>query len=346
MKEIKKSSIILIFGFLLIFVIGTIAAGPGRRSSRKGYLGVSIERLTRDEREDLGVTHGVVVTRVTEKSPAAKSGIVEDDVILYFNGKKIRRPDHLVEAVREVKPKSTVMVTLMREKKRMDLDVVVGRYRSSAVYSWGGDGEHFSVLAGGGAYLGVELHSLNQNLAGYFGVDEDDGALILDVEEESPAAEAGMRAGDVIVSVDGDDVMDPYDVRDILYDFEEGDQIEIEVMRQKHQQTFTVELEEHANHSSIHILRGLRDEDRDHRRRMRMVVPHHFDIDVPEIDFDLDHDFDIEDEYEFDDHTQININGRRRGEIRKKLDVIEEKIREKAKNLEEKLHQMKEIYTI
>ena len=350
MKQILEKKTTLIFSVLLVFLVVATASSLGGRSIRKGYLGVSVERLSREERQEMNLSHGVQVTHVTEKSPADKAGLLEDDVILYFNGKKIRRPEHLVDAVREVKPKTAVKVTLMRDSRRMDLDVTVGKYRSRYISSWGDDADHVTILAGGGAYLGVELHTLNQDLASYFGVQEDGGALILEVEEDSPAADAGMKGGDIIVSIDGDEVMDPYDVRDILSDFEEGDEVEIGIMRQKQKQNLTVELEQHPRHSSVRILKGLRDRDYDRLRRLHIEGLHDLDISIPEFDFDFDHDFEFDCEhdhdFEFDNEHDIHIDGLIKSRVREKLERIEENMRDKARQVESRLHRIKVTYSI
>jgi len=220
-KSLKTKTIT--YGLLIVCLISASALFAAAMGRRQGYLGVSVERLSRDEREELKVTHGVIVADVVAKSPAEMAGIREDDVIQYFNGEKIRTPDDLVEAVRDTEPKKTVKVTLHREGKRMDIDVAVGRLRSSYTLSYGGNGNVITVMGGGGGYLGVQLQELNRDLAPYFGVEEDGGALVLRVESESPAAEAGMKGGDVIVEIDEEEIWDPQDVRDILSDFEVGD---------------------------------------------------------------------------------------------------------------------------
>ena len=323
---------ILTLGFVILLILTASTVSLAGNSSRKGYLGVSIERLSKEDRDDLGVSHGVLVTRVVAMSPADKAGILEDDVIQYFAGNKIRRPDNLVDAVRQTKPKSTVKVTCMRDGKRMDLDVTVGKLRTPPFFSWG-DGDHF-IMRGRGAYLGVQLHGMNEDLAGYFNVQEDGGALVLDVEEDSPASEAGIKAGDVIVAIDGDEVMDPQDAHDILSDFEEGDEVEITIIRKKQKQSINVKLDERPRQHSMKILRGFRG-DGDRHYDVHVPDPRHFDIDIPDCDceFDLEHDVDI--------HIQ---KGMRR--LREKLDGIQDKIEDRARDIESALERLEKIYWI
>ena len=322
---------------LLVFLAGTSALVMAEKSSRKGYLGVSIERVSREEREDLGVSHGVIVTYVKSKSPADEAGILEDDVIQYFDGKKIRRPDDLVEAVRNTKPKTDVKVTLVRDGKRLDIDVNVGKLSSPLIYSWRGDDDVITIVRGGGGYLGVQLHELNANLAGYFGVQEDGGALILEVEEDSPAADAGIEGGDVIVSMDGEDVIDPQDVHEILSDFEEGDEIEIEIIRHKKKQTVEVELDEHPHYSSVKVLKGLREFDGIKRMNMHIDIPRDLHIEIPDIIFenDFDCDFEMDIDEDIKDRLQEKLDGIRY--------EIKGNLKDKLKDMKRRLKRIKEI---
>jgi hypothetical protein len=80
-------------------------------------------------------------------------------------------------------------------------------------------------------YLGVSLSDLTAELREYFGVDADHGVLVSRVEEDSPADNAGVRVGDVITLVDGDDVSSSGDVARAVREKEEGDPIDIEVWR-------------------------------------------------------------------------------------------------------------------
>jgi hypothetical protein len=82
-----------------------------------------------------------------------------------------------------------------------------------------------------GAYLGVQPQDLNPQLAEYFGVTEEQGVLIAEVIEESPAASAGLKAGDVILSVDDRSVAESDDLVRIMRDHEEGDQVKLQLIR-------------------------------------------------------------------------------------------------------------------
>jgi len=234
---------------LAVLAVGLSASAAGtQKKVRKGYLGVSVERLSILEKKELGLSHGILVSDVVKGSPAEKAGILEDDILLYFAGKKIRKPGDLTEKVRETVPKTEVKVTLFRNGKRMDLKATVGRLRNR--YGFGGNTLIWSM---GSGYLGVRMHEMNGDLAGYFGVKEDEGVLVLSVVEESPAEKAGLKSGDVIVAIEGEEVGDAGDVTEVLGDFEEGEEVSIEILRNKRKMTVKATLAERDGHRNIRV---------------------------------------------------------------------------------------------
>lgn len=95
------------------------------------------------------------------------------------------------------------------------------------------DGELF----GKRAYLGVSLVDLTDELRDHFGAPKDAGLLVSSVEDDSPAAKAGIRVGDIIVSIDGKDVESSGDLRRGLREKKEGDTVRVEVLRGRARQT-------------------------------------------------------------------------------------------------------------
>jgi membrane-associated protease RseP (regulator of RpoE activity) len=96
------------------------------------------------------------------------------------------------------------------------------------------DGELFG---GKRAYLGVRLLDLSDELREYYGAPKDSGLLVASVEDDSPAVKAGIRVGDIIVSVDGKDVESSSDLRRGLRDKKDGDSARIEILRGRARQT-------------------------------------------------------------------------------------------------------------
>lgn len=106
----------------------------------------------------------------------------------------------------------------------------------------GGGGHMYFFDSRRPARLGVRLQELTPQLADYFGLEDGKGALVASVREDSPARDAGLRAGDVIVSVDGEPVEDPGDVARAVRRREAGP-VEIRIVRDGRERALTVELE-------------------------------------------------------------------------------------------------------
>ena len=103
------------------------------------------------------------------------------------------------------------------------------------------EGMSRAFYLGGRPRLGANTQSLGDQLAEYFGVD--DGVLVTSVHEDTPAAEGGLRAGDVIVGLGDEDIDDPGDLREALAEVEPGE-VSVRIVRDGAEQTLTVELEE------------------------------------------------------------------------------------------------------
>lgn len=101
------------------------------------------------------------------------------------------------------------------------------------------DGE---LLGGKRAYLGVSLTDLSPELREHFGATKESGVLVESVAAGSPAEKAGLRVGDVIVSVDGKDVAWSGNIRRALRDRKEGDSVRIEIVRGRARQTLMATL--------------------------------------------------------------------------------------------------------
>jgi S1-C subfamily serine protease len=298
---------------LLVPFFASFASDAAAASRRPGYLGVSIEKMSMDDRKELKADFGVLVGDVSEGSPAEKAGIREDDVIQYFNSDKIRRTQDLTRRVRETRPGTKVKIGLVRESKTMEVEAEIGRLHRSDIIAGGRDAGR-SRHSGRGI-LGVRLHEINPDLSGYFKVKENEGALVMEVEEDGPAEKAGIKAGDVIVEIEGDAVAGPEDVAEILSGRDEGDEVEITLIRRGIRQTVKAEVEERNFQFQFNM------------PEMNIRVP---DIDievpdvpeVPQLDIQVDLDGDFMDGLKHDmDDLKIELNRELKGlEELKELD--------------------------
>lgn len=251
------------------------------KSKYYGYLGVGIDELIETDKEDLDVEFGVLVTDVKANSPAEKAGIVEDDVIQYFKGEKITSTKKLVEAVRECEPNSKAQITLVRDGAKKDVYAMLGKKRQRITQKmyWHDNEDHDFVFHTGSSrgFLGVQLQNLNEDLAPYFKVKADEGALIMSVVEDSPAEEAKLKSGDVIVKLDNNKVSKSSDVSEYISDREEGDEVNVTVIRKGKKVTLKATLDAHKGPKKMMIFKSPHGEE---------VID--IDIDIPHIEIHKD----------------------------------------------------------
>jgi Do/DeqQ family serine protease len=172
---------------------------------RRAMLGVTVQPVTADIARALGIeAHGALVNAVTPDSAAAKAGIQRGDVITAIDGEAVRDSNGLRNNVSERMPGSSANVTLLRDGSSRDLTLTLGELEATA------EGEPPSSRGGestGG--FGLSVEPLTPAIARELGVQVTAGVVIRDVRAGSPAADAGLRSGDVIEQVNGAKVSTP-----------------------------------------------------------------------------------------------------------------------------------------
>jgi serine protease Do len=158
----------------------------------RGWLGVSIQKLTPELAESLAVseTQGALVAGVTPGSPAAKAGIKTGDVITTYNGKKVEEHAGLPSLVAATPVGATVPVEVLRDREVKTLSVTVAKLA---------DEEVREAAAPAKGKWGLALRELMPEERAERGVEEGQGVLVAGVEPGSPAEEAGLHAGDVVL---------------------------------------------------------------------------------------------------------------------------------------------------
>jgi serine protease Do len=161
----------------------------------RGWLGVSIQPLTKDlaanfKRSD---TTGALVSTVVEGSPAEKAGLKPGDVIVEFDGKKVAKSTDLPGLVAEVPVGRDVPMTVMRDGREVKLNAHIARLEDESPTK--------ASESDGKGQLGLSVQPLTPPMARELGLKAQEGVLVRDVVEGGRAAEAGIRAGDVIVEV-------------------------------------------------------------------------------------------------------------------------------------------------
>jgi serine protease Do len=161
----------------------------------RGWLGVVIQKITPELREKLKLKdeRGALVADVTSGSPADKGGIKRGDVIVSFDGKEIKDTSDLPYAVASTAVGKTVNVEVFRKGQRKSVHVKVGEMKDQK------EGQEPHDVR---PSLGMTLEEITPELAKNLGLSETSGLVVVQVEEGSAAAEAGIRQGDVILEID------------------------------------------------------------------------------------------------------------------------------------------------
>jgi serine protease Do len=219
-----------------------------------GSIGVTIRDVTGDDasKAKMSSPAGVYVDSVREGSPAAKAGFQAGDIVVDFDGERVRSASHFTRLVQESVPNRQVTAVVVRGTSKQTLNVapeasntgsfILGDAKRQLELRQAPGNFNFSLdpdrlrraLPATGATLGVAVTPLSEQLASYFGVKQ--GVLVSDVTAGSPAAAAGVRAGDVVTAINGQAVTSPAEITRALRD-SRSDTVEIAITRDKKSQT-------------------------------------------------------------------------------------------------------------
>ena len=213
-----------------------------------------------------GTASGVVIEEIQPDSPAEKAGLRQKDVMVEFDGERVRSARQFSRLVEETPPGRTVKATIMRDGQRRDVEITPAEGRRSGGFRDGdgirafGDLEQLRELGRfgdrlgpfnfnfdfdfpgvlSGRRLGVGVSELTDQLAQYFGAT--DGLLVTSVTDGSAASRAGLKAGDVITAINGRAVRSRDDLVRELRDAT-GEEITIAIVRDRKESTVTAKIE-------------------------------------------------------------------------------------------------------
>ena len=238
-------------------VIPCASAAAVKPAAGKAWLGVAVQELNDELREVLDIEDeftGVLVASVTEGSPAEKAGIRQGDLIVSVNGEGMETPDDLVKLIQSKKPGGEVVVSLVRDGKKLRKTAVLAKAparKSEDLMLEVPESKSLEKeimpplqqlrLEVDRGFLGVNVLDLDGDLGGYFGVKQ--GVLVTEVLDGSAGEKAGMKAGDVITAVDGKKVTDRKELTAALQKREEGEEVELSLIRKGKPLDLTVTLE-------------------------------------------------------------------------------------------------------
>lgn len=252
-------------------VAATMLSAPmahsGTRQQGQGYLGIDIRDVSESEVTVLHLksTRGAEITMMDHDGPAGKAGLREHDVILSVNGTQVDGEDQLRRLLRELQPGRSVAMLVCRNGSEQTVTATMANRAELERRAWEnhwtvpeptyedsfpatsaatrpGVGHGFMsghLLPLTAAYTGATVDTLGAQLADYFGVKDGRGLLVHEVEGNSPAAAAGLHAGDVVTRINGDRVATKSDWSRALHD-SKGHPVSLTVVRDRHEQTLTM----------------------------------------------------------------------------------------------------------
>lgn len=243
-------NVLAILGVLVAMATVGVASAA-ERGATVGYVGLGLSDVSRADKDENG---GAKVEHVDSQSPAAKAGIKEGDVLVRFDGERVRSVSQLARLVRETPPGRPASVEFLRGDVRQSVVLTVGERREDwrdwgrelrdrleaplpNLRQWGREmAEDWPFGAEAErrrpSRLGITYEEISGQLARFFRVEQGRGILVTEVAADSAADRAGLRAGDVLVAMDGHSIEDGHDLRRTMASIEEGRTVAVKVLRE------------------------------------------------------------------------------------------------------------------
>lgn len=239
------------------------------------YLGVQTKDISKENMAQFGLreVRGVAIEKVLENSPAANAGLMNNDVIVRFNGEEVTSVRKLTRLISEVAPDHKAKVIVLRNGAEMNFDIALGKREMPQMLNGNfkfeglaplptipemprfpkgelpllkeyppnveGSPRGFVFTTGSSRQIGISVTDVTEQLGEYFGVADGKGLLIKSVRENSPAAKAGLRAGDIIVEAEGKDIKGNSDLIRAINEKKEGN-VTLTVIRDRNRLTISV----------------------------------------------------------------------------------------------------------
>jgi len=191
----------------------------------RGWLGVMIQDITPELGKSFGLQgdKGVLVSDVVKGGPAEKAGIVRGDVILRFDEKEVENAHKLSQLVAVTAPNTRIKMDLLRNGKEETISVMIGTMPEE---------EQKSIAPQKESDWGMMVQELTPQLAQQLGLEGGTtGVVISDIKEGSPAAEAGLRPGDLITEVNRAAIKSLNDYQQALKQVKNGENLLLLVKR-------------------------------------------------------------------------------------------------------------------
>src|SRR5947209_4465638 len=231
------------------------------------WLGVETQEVTAEKAKDLKLSaeRGVVIGKVLEESPAAKAGLKDGDVVTEINGQPVEGTVQFRRIIRETPAGRTLRLTVWRDGHTQTVNATLGKMQENRKRWMTAMPQVFNFrlpempevapipdvpsiewdngnLLMNRPRLGIDAEDISGQLGSYFGAPDGEGMLVRDVNPGSAAEKAGVKAGDVITSFNGERLRSLGDLRQKLSAKNDDKPAKLGVLRNKSNLTLTVEL--------------------------------------------------------------------------------------------------------
>jgi len=246
-----------------------------------GWMGVRIQAVTADIADSVGLkkAEGALVAEPQSGSPAAKAGIMAGDVITAVDGNEVKSPRDLARKISAMAPGTEVKLSIQRKGEEKTVSLTLGQQPDQrqgdtstdqqqgspfqeflrqfgfedmpdAMRDWQfGQNWPFSIpqmqttaASDIHGWIGVRIQAVTADIADGLGLKKAEGALVAELQSDSPAAKAGVLAGDVITAVDGKDVKHPGDLARKISAMAPGTEVKLSIHRRGEEKTVSVTL--------------------------------------------------------------------------------------------------------
>jgi serine protease Do len=196
----------------------------------RGWLGVQIQTVTPELAESLGLpeARGALIAGVFKGDPADEAGIKVGDVVVEFDGKAVEKDRDLVSLVGSTLVGKKAAVKVIRDGKEVSLKVDIAKRVDDDEEGGGEKGDEDSLQP---FALGIKVQDLTEDLVERFGLDDNKGILVTEVESGSAADKAGVSRGDIIVEAGRSPVTNIKDFRKALKEVKKGEPLLLLVKR-------------------------------------------------------------------------------------------------------------------
>ncbi|MEK6590558.1 MAG: DegQ family serine endoprotease [Nitrospinota bacterium] len=183
----------------------------------RGWLGVMIQKITPEIAKSFNLTEseGALVGDVVKGGPADKVGLKRGDVIVEFDGKKIKSVEDLPRLVAVTRPETKAEVIIIRDGSKKKFMITIGTLKEEK--------EMVETKAEGD--LGLSVQNITPEIAQQLNLDTSEGVVIMDVNPTSLAFAAGVRRGYVIIEINRKEIKDLEDYKKVVENLKGGDMV-------------------------------------------------------------------------------------------------------------------------